>query len=388
MNYSEIQRALKKLNIDGYLIYDFRGSNYIGRDILQFSAFTTRRWVALITPYEPIQFIVPKLEISQFSMEATKHLYSTHQEFKKYLEQFLQSTKKLAIDTSPLSNLPVVDIVPAGFMELIKEIKKDIILIPSTEVTQYITAQWGDKYHSHKQAAKALKSSADTVMKFIKESLQNNKSITDFDASEIMKQEYKKNNLIVDDDICIVSTNERTGDPHYFPSKENMNKIEKNSVLLIDIWARLNQEKSIYADMTLMGWIGPNPVPNEVLKRWEIIKNARDIAIEYVQSNIQRDVRGFEVDKVVREYIASKGFGDAFFHRTGHSIDTHDHGKGANIDDFETHDERFLLPDTGFSIEPGIYKSDFGVRSEIDMYVTPEKKAEVTTYKQEELFIL
>jgi Xaa-Pro dipeptidase len=207
--------------------------------------------------------------------------------------------------------------------------------------------------------------------------------------SKLILQEYKQHNLITAGDTCIVATDERSADPHYFPSQERNFPIAQNSVLLIDIFAKLNQANSVYADCTFMSWIGPAQVPAEVQKVWQVVKGARDLAVEFVQRNCARgNLRGFEIDRAVRKFITAQGYGPYFIHRTGHSLDQSDHGNGTNIDDFETHDTRKILPDTSFTIEPGIYLSRFGIRSEINVFIDSAGQSQVTTFKQDEMQII
>lgn len=195
--------------------------------------------------------------------------------------------------------------------------------------------------------------------------------------------------MIVDEDLCVVATNERTADPHYLPTKNNNHLIEKNSLLLIDIWAKQNKKDAIFADSTFIAWIGPDDIPGEVQNIWKIVTGARDAGVSFIQENCKSGVSGFEVDKVVRSHIEERGFGEKFIHRTGHAIDTSDHGKGANIDNFEICDTRKLILGSLFSIEPGIYlKNNFGIRSEINIYIDENLNPTVTTFKQDSILVI
>ncbi len=392
MNQKELANILNTLAVDAYLIYDFRGSNHVGRGVLGFDVHTTRRWLALITKDGSVHFIIPKIEESLFSnvVAEKKHIFTTYLDFQEILKTVLSGCKTVALDYSPENNIAVLDVIPAGFMELIKKLVPEVKLVPAAEISQNLASIWGTKgLDSHRQAAKLLKTIADEAMEFVSKSLKDGKAVRDLDVEKLIIKRYGENNLLEDHgNICIVSTNERASNPHYFPTEEENYPITQNSVILFDMWAKLDQPGSIYGDITLMGWVGPDPVPQKVQEVWEVVKGGRDIGIQFIKDNISKGVQGFEVDRVVRDFIDSKGYGDYFVHRTGHSIDTNTHGSGTNNDDFESKDTREIIPDTGFSIEPGVYLPEFGVRSEIDMYIHSDKEAEVTTYLQEELFIL
>lgn len=391
MNQQKVIDILRILAIDAYMVYDFRGSNHIGRGVLNFNTHTTRRWLALITKTGQTHFIIPKIEESLFNgAAATKDVFTTYEEFQEIIKTLLSDCKTVALDYSPDNNIAVLDVVPAGFKELIKTLLPEIKIVPAAEISQHLASIWGKKgLETHRVAAKLLKEIADEAMEFVTKSLKDKKMITDFDVESLITQRYLDQNMLEDHgNICIVSTNQRASNPHYYPTETENYPIEADSVILFDMWAKLNQPGSIYGDITLMGWIGPNPVPEKVQEVWEVVKGGRDAGIQFIKENISKGIQGFEVDRQVRDFITSKGYGDYFIHRTGHSIDTNTHGSGANNDDFESKDTREIITDTGFSIEPGVYLSEFGVRSEVDMYIHPDKTAEVTTLIQRDLFIL
>jgi Xaa-Pro dipeptidase len=385
-----VAKTLKELQIDCYVIYDFRGSNHVGRGILNFHTPTTRRWVAIYSSSGNLHLIIPRLELSIFAnVKAEVHPYTTYEELYNSLKEVLKDQSTIALDYSSANGLSILDVVPAGFMELLKKINSKAKFISSGDITQYLSSRWGSYgFLSNKKAAQVIKKSVDETIKYIKTELRSGHKITDLQAEEFVLANLKKGGVIVQDDLCIVSTNQRASNPHYWPTQKRNTEIKPNSVILFDVWGKLKKPGSIYADCTFMGWIGPKSIPKNVLKVWEIVRDARNLGVEFVKENINKDLKGYQVDRVVRDFIEKQGYGEFFIHRTGHSIDTNDHGSGANIDDFESKDERRILPDTGFSIEPGIYLKEFGVRSEIDVYVHPDKKIEVTSFLQEELFFL
>lgn len=386
----EIQKVITKKNIDGYLIYDFRGSNYVGRQVLNFYTHTTRKWVALITK-ENIFWIIPALEQKYFQNQVGEKLvYKTYSDFEEKLNQIIRNTKKLALDISENNEIPVVDIVSSGFIQIVKKINPTVTLASAASLTAQVTSKWGKQgLETHKVATQKLENIRGELVQLIQTKLKNNEEITDYEATKFVLDKYKEENIFTEDNICIVSTNEDTGNPHFWAKKETAKKIKPNSVLLIDMWAQVkDNQKAIYSDSTFMYWVGLDPVPQKYKVIWNTVKEARNLGIQLVKDRAKNGLQGWEVDRAVRDYIIESGYGEYFIHRTGHSIDINEHGSGADLDDFEKHDTRELIPDSGFSIEPGIYLRDFGVRSEVNMYISEEGKAYVTTEKQDAIYII
>ncbi len=390
MDLQKLTQTLQKMNLDAYVIYDFRGSNHIGRGVLKFETLTTRRWLAIITKEGSIHWIVPKLEESFFqALSGEKHVYMTHQQLSDHLITLLSDKKRIALDYSPQNGIAVLDVMPSGFVELLKTILPDTELVPSGDLSQYLASVWNKKqYEMHKKAGEGLKEAADKAWTYVKEKMSKEENITDLEVENLILEYYNEHNMVDVHKAAIVATNEKASNPHYYPTLEEHYTIEPNSTLLFDIWAKLGEENAIYADCTFMAWIGPDPVPAKIQEVWEIVRDARNLGVQYIKDHIKEGVRGCDVDNAVRKYITDKGYGEYFVHRTGHSIDVNDHGSGANIDGFESNDTRELIPNTGFSIEPGIYLPEFGIRSEIDVFITGDKEVEVTTWLQEDLVIL
>lgn len=390
MDIKQLKDSLQRTDLDAYVIYDFRGSNHVGRGVLNYHTLTTRRFVTIITKKGDVHWIVPKLEDSFFAKEpGEKHSYITFQQFSELIKKYLLGTKRIAIDISPENGIAVLDVIPAGFVELLHTLLPETELVPSGDLSQSLASVWDkEQYETHKKAGKGLKEVAHLAWDMIKEKLAKNEKITDLDVENFILDYYKAHNMVDIHEAAVVATNEKASDPHYCPTKDEFYEIKPNSVLLMDIWVKLDGERNIYADCTFMAWIGPEPVPAKVQEVWEIVRDARNIGVQYIKDHIQAGIRGCDVDNAVRKHIADKGYGEYFVHRTGHSIDTNTHGSGANIDGFESNDTRELIPNTGFSIEPGIYLPEFGVRSEIDVFITEDREVEVTTWKQEELVIL
>jgi len=219
---------------------------------------------------------------------------------------------------------------------------------------------------------------------FIKSKIQKSQNITEYDVQQFIMKEFKRRKLFTDDPP-IVGVNANSANPHYTPSKELNKKIRKGDFVLIDLWAKVNKEDAVWADITWVGCVG-NSVPDQYIKIFNIVAKARDTAFDLVDSRFKegKEVRGYEVDAACRKVIEKAGYGKYFIHRTGHSITTDLHGSGAHIDNFETKDERLLLPSTSFSLEPGIYlPGKFGVRSEIDVFITKDGKV-ISTGKEKQ----
>lgn len=386
---SKFSNLLKGENVDAYIAYDFRGNNYIARKVLDFDKHTTRKWVCIVST-EGLTWIIPAIEESHFNeVEGTKLVYKTYQEFEMHVSEQVVSLYLVALDVSENNNIAAADIVPSGFIELIKKRNSNLKVTSASNLTQKITSAWGAAgLETHKKATYTINLIRDEAYELIKKSLRDKKEISDFEVTEFILKRYEEEKVFTEDEVCIVSTNERTGNPHYFATKDRSNIITPNSVLLFDMWVKdIKNPKAIYSDSTFMAWIGPDPVNPRVQEIWDVVREARDIGINLVLEKAT-DLEGWEVDRAVRDFVISKGYGDYFVHRTGHSIDTQEHGSGADLDDLEKKDTRKLIPDSGFSIEPGIYLKEFGVRSEVDMYINEDGEPEVTTFIQNELFLI
>ncbi len=385
-----LQNLLSEQGLEAYLVYDFRGSNYVGRKALGFAPDTTRKWVALITA-DAVRWLIPALEASYFDpYPGEKLVYRTFSEFEAYLKALISNLNTLAIDTSSENAVAVLDIMPAGFMQLLKRINPGLKLVSAGDFTAAISSTWGEKgLVTHQRATAGINQAREALLELLAQKMRDQKPITDYEATNFVLEQYDKAGIYSEDGICIVSTNAQTGNPHYWAKPDSAKLIKPNSVLLMDMWAKQKDNpEAIYSDSTFMGWIGPDPIPQKVQEIWDIVRKARDIGIDLVDKESKNGVEGWQVDRAVRDYIIKAGYGDYFIHRTGHSMDRQEHGSGADLDDYEKHDTRKLLTDSGFSIEPGIYLPEFGVRSEIDMYIDPQGKASVTTYKQDQLFII
>jgi Xaa-Pro aminopeptidase len=282
------------------------------------------------------------------------------------------------MEYSPENAIPYVSKVDAGTIELIKSYK--VKIKSSGDLISMFNAVWSkEQYEENRPVAFALTEIAKEAFRFIKKKSLNDEELNEYIVQQFIMNEFAQRDYFTDFPP-IVGINENSANPHYAPSSEIYKPINKGDFVLIDLWAKMNNENSVWADITWVGYMGEK-VPRKYRKIFNIVAEARDAAYDLIETKFKKgkEVRGFEVDDAARKVINKAGYGKYFIHRTGHSITTDLHGSGAHMDNFETKDERLILPSTSFSIEPGIYfEGDFGVRSEIDVYITPEGKVEAT----------
>ena len=374
---SAIQATLKNYNIDGWLLYNFRQSNVFASKLLELPPHLTqmRRYFYFIPAQGTPQKLVHGIE--QYNLDhlpGNKTVYVSWQSLQEGLKKALGGVISVAMEYSPNNAIPYVSKVDAGTVELIRSFGVEVV--SSADIVQYFEARWTDEQRADQfETSKVLRKTVDVAFGFIGERLRAGQKVTEYDVQQRMLQYFKENSLVIDDaPNCSVNAN--GANPHYEPTKEIFSEIKKGDYILIDLWAKKNKAESVYSDITWVAFAGRN-IPEKYQKVFEIVKGARDTAVDYLKKEFAsgRKVRGCDVDDITRKYIADKGYGEYFIHRTGHNIGVEVHGNGANIDNLETHDQREIIPETCFSIEPGIYLPDeFGVRLEIDVYISKEKK--------------
>jgi len=381
MDLPRIQEALRREKLDGWLFFDHHQRDPLAYRVLGFQPHrhVTRRWYYVIPANGEPRGIVHRIEAGVIdSLPGDKLQYSSWQEQHERLGAILKGMKRVAMQYSPRCAVPYVAMVDAGTVELVRDLGIDVV--SSAELIQEFEATLDEQqFQSHIEAGKLVDKVRAGAFRFISEKLSS--GVDEVSVAEWIRNEFRNAGLVTDSGP-IVGVNAHAGDPHYEPSAESNAPIQPGDLVLLDMWAKLDQPRAIFYDITWMGFCGE--APDKVRNAFEVVRGARDAAIDLVKS--RRDLRGFEVDDAARGYIQSKGFGDRFVHRTGHSIGEEVHGTGANMDNLETHDDRRILPGALFSIEPGIYLPDqgIGVRSEINMFVSAEG-AQVTGAIQREL---
>jgi len=391
MNLAAIQQALREQGLDAWLLYDFRGSNPIARSVIGFDErqIGTRRWFYLLPAEgEPVAIMHAIEPHALKGAPGRSMLYRSWRELADQLRASLTGLRRVAMEYSPGAAIPYVGRVDAGTLELVRSLGPEVV--SSADLVQYFEARWTPEQKAlHDRAAAGCLAAKDAGFALIRERLAADRRVTESEVQGLIARRHADAGLEADHP-CIVAVNEHASDPHFEtgPGPDDR-EIKKGDLVLIDFWAKVaNDPRAVYYDATWMGYCGAE-VPARMREVWETVKGARDAAIGFVKDAVAsaRVVKGADVDDVARGYIETRGFGPYFLHRTGHSIGALVHGNGANIDNLETQDSRTLIPGLCFSIEPGVYLPDFGVRSEVDMFIG-ETAAEVTGDIQRELLRL
>jgi Xaa-Pro dipeptidase len=369
---SEIQQALRDAEIDGWLFYDFRGSDPLAYRILRIdpTVHVTRRWYYWI----PAQGVPVKLlhRIEPHVLDALPgqaDCYVSWEQQRQILARLLAGGLRVAMQYSPLNAVPYVSRVDAGTIELIRSY--DVEVVSSADLIQTFEARWTDRQlESHQFAAAALRRIVDETFSHVHETITQGRSLTEYGVQQFILARIREAGMVTSS-APIAAVNAHSADPHYGPTETGSAEVTRDALLLIDLWAKQAEAGSVYADITWTGYVG-RTVPVKHREIFDVVRQGRDAALAFVQKQTAAGHHpfGWEVDDACRQVIQHSGYGNQFVHRTGHSIGEEVHGNGANIDGLETQDTRRLMPRTCFSIEPGIYlPGEFGIRSELDVYL-------------------
>ncbi len=386
MNLAEIQQALKDERVDGWLFFDHHQRDPLAYRVLGFTAprTPTRRWYYFIPADGEPRALVHRIEAGMLdALPGAKAVYSAWNEQVDGLARLLGGAHRIAMQYSPKCAIPYVSMVDGGTIELVRSLGAEVA--GSENLIQFFEARWTQaQLDSHIEAGRRVDEVRRMAFRRAFEQLHAGKRVDELDIKNFILERFSAAGLFTDHGP-IVAVNENASNPHYEPTAEIKREIRNGDLLLIDLWAKLDRPDTVYYDITWTGFCGTQPT-SAIENVFEIVREARDAAIERVYEAIDagEPVRGFEVDDAARGYIKERGFGDFFVHRTGHSIGTEVHGAGANMDNLETHDERRIIPWTCFSIEPGVYLPEFGVRSEVNVFVG-EDRARVTGEVQQKL---
>jgi len=388
MNLAAIQAALRERNIDAWLFYDHHHRDPIAYRVLGLpeGLMVTRRWFYLIPAQgEPIK-LVHKIESGHLDTLPGKKLqYAGWQELFDQVKAMLSSHRDIAMQYSPNNLVFTVSMVDGGTLELIRGLGKNVV--SSADLVAQFEATWTEEQiKTHFAARDAIDAITAAAFQEIGRRVRNG-GTKEHAIQQWFMEAFGRENLVTDDPP-VVAVNANSGNPHYGPSAESSLPIREGDFVLLDVWAKTNTPGAVYYDITWVGFVGRAP-SDRMRDIFTIVRDARDAGVKTVQEAISagRAIAGWEVDRAVRGHIKKAGYGDYFIHRTGHSIGTEVHANGANMDDLEIHDERRILPNSCFSIEPGIYLPEFGVRSEVNVLVRP-KAAEVTGKIQREIVII
>ena len=366
-----IQRAIADAGFDGWLFYDFRGSDPIARKILQLSqdVVSTRRWFYYIPSVgEPIR-IVHAIEPTKLdALPGEAEIYVSWSSLQETIDRVLHGARRIAMQYSPRNEVPYISRVDAGTVELIRSC--DVQVVSSADLVQQFDATLTDtQLESHRRAAKILRSLVDELFDSIRSATIDGEHQTERSLLDWLLRRLHDHDLVFDHEP-IVAVNVHTADPHFTVSESASSAIAEGDLVLVDVWAKERALGSIYADITWTAFVG-REVPAEIDGVFQVVRDARRTVVDEIGEAVRhgRPIRGHELDRVARDFIERAGYGEFFIHRTGHSIHEEGHGNGANLDDLETHDTRRILPRTLFSVEPGIYLPQrFGIRSEVDVY--------------------
>ena len=391
LNISDVQDALKADRLDGWLLYDFRGLNAIAADVTGVSRqeghLATRRWYYLIPATGEPRALVHALEKKTLAhLPGTSIRYAGRDQLEAGLRATLSGMRRVAMEYSPDCAIPYVSRVDGGTIELVRRF--GIEVVSSGDLVQRFSAVWDDDtIASHRTASDKLYRVKERAFETIARRLHDGAATTEYDIQQLMMRWFDDEGLMIDA-APNVSAAENTGNPHYQATASQHRAIRPGDLVLLDLWGKLAAPGSVFADITWMGFAGPR-VPDHFAAPFAAIRDARDAAVSLVRDSIHtgRDVRGWEVDRAASAVLHAAGYGHGIIHRTGHSLGESVHGNGVNMDDYETHDDRRLLPGSGFTIEPGVYFEEFGVRTEINM-VVGAREASVTGPVQTEILTL
>ncbi|MHB1193276.1 MAG: M24 family metallopeptidase [Longimicrobiales bacterium] len=379
----QVQEALRQQDLDGWLLYEFRGANPIAKSMLGVGKTTRRAFFLIPAEGEP-QALLHAIEGSSWRhWPWARSTYSGWRQMEEALGEMLRGRGRLAMEVSPGAAVPTLDYVPAGLAEVL--LRSGIEAASSGNLVSRFYSVWTDaQLADHLEASEILPRVAMEAFRKAASAIGDGKPTTEGALSDWIRSEFTRHGL-TDNMECIVAVGRTASDPHYAPEGAG-ETILRGDLLLIDLWA--GKPGSVPADQTWMGMMG-SEVDARTQEIWEAVRDARDAALAFLKERFDagEEVRGYEVDDVSRGVIVERGYGAHFVHRTGHSIDTVLHGSGPNLDNLETRDDRLLIPGVGFSVEPGIYlPGDIGVRSEVNVYWSAEGPVVTPAEIQREIF--
>lgn len=372
---------MSAVNVRGWLVSDYAGSNPVLAHLLGKRLFLTRRAFLLITDEVP-RLLISRVDAAPDLITGSHCLvetYTSWEELQAWLRAHVAPLGVVAMEYSPRGDLPAMSWVDGGTLELVRNLGVDVRT--SADLFQLAAGKWSEgNLVSHRAAMTHATEVKDLAFELVAEQLRAGNRCTELDVQAFILAEFEQRGLTTSEKP-IVAVNAHSGDPHYEPSPDRNAELRLGDWLLIDLWCREQRDDAVFADITWVGYLG-RKAPSEHKRVFDLVAGARDAVVDVLRDRFSRDqeIRGYELDNVARRHITSAGLGEQFVHRTGHSLGANGllHGLTANLDDLETHDTRLILASTGFTIEPGVYLSTFGVRSEINVYMT-ESGPEITS---------
>ena len=383
-----MQGDLRAVKLDGWLFYDFRGRDPIAQRILDLpSAMRTRRWFYLVPAKGAPTKLVHKIETQSLAgLPGQTLYYSGQDELQKNLKKMLGRAKRVAMQYSAKNAIPYVSMVDAGTVELVKSC--GVKVETSADLVQKYEACWtATQLDMHLTAGKTIDRVVQEAFALAANRIREKNPITERELQQWILGEFEKAGVITEEGPD-VAVNAHASDPHYEPSADRPTEIREGDLLLLDVWGKMKTAGSVYYDIAWVGYLGAK-VPEKYAKVFAVLVAARDKAVELIRSSVAagKPLQGWQVDQAARGVVEKAGYGKYFIHRTGHSLGTAVHGNGVNMDGLETHDSRHLIAGTCNSVEPGIYLPEFGMRSEVNVYVG-EREARVTGAVQREILAL
>lgn len=387
LDVAAVQGRLRKAGLDGWLLYDFHGSNPIAARLAGLASgqhMTTRRWYYLIPAQGPPRALVHAIERHNLdALPGDRVVYAGRDQLEAGLTQLLSGMRRVAMEYSPLCAIPYLSRLDAGTAEMIRA--RGVEILSSGDLVQEFEAAWTpEQLVSHQAASAALYRIKDRAFEVAGAAVGRRQPLNEYELQQRMMKWFDEEGLITDS-APVVAVGRNAGDPHYLPTAGRSRAIVADEVLLLDLWGKKRAPGAVFADISWVAVAGTR-VPDEVSRAFRAVAGARDAAVQLVADAARdgRDLHGWEVDRAARTVLDREGYGDRIVHRTGHSLGESVHGNGVHMDDYETHDDRRLLPGTGFTVEPGLYFETFGVRSEINVF-RGEHEAVVTGPRQSEV---
>jgi Xaa-Pro aminopeptidase len=381
----KIQNALKDFGFDGWLFFDFHGANVLARRILDFepSSLVTRRFYYMVPAQGEPRKLVHRIESTTLDhLPGDKTIYLKWEELEAGIADLVKGMKKVAMEYSPRNAIPYVSKVDGGTIDLVRSAGVEVV--SSGDLIQFFEATLDEEqWQSHVEVEKLTTRAFELCWAKIAEGARAGKPYTETQIQRVILDHFNAHDL-VPDHAPIVAVGPHSGDPHFEPTAEGDSLVAEGELVMIDLWARTSKFRSVFSDITKMGFVG-NQVPEKYEKVFAVVVEARDAAIALARDRFAAggELRGWEVDDAARAVIDAAGYGQYFVHRTGHSIGEDLHGNGTHMDNLETHDDRLVLPNTLFSVEPGIYMDEFGVRSEVNVFIDGSGEVHVTGGLQE-----
>jgi Xaa-Pro dipeptidase len=388
LKIDEVQKDLRAAKLDGWLFYDFRGRDPIALRVLQLPpGMRTRRWFYFIPAKGTPKKLVHKIETQALAtLPGDNSYYSAHAELIANLKKILGRAKTIAMQYSAKNAIPYVSMVDAGTLEQVRS--TGVKVVTSADLVQKYEACWTkSQLESHLSAGRSIDAIIQGAFAQAAKSVREKSPITEYDLQQWILHKFEEAGIETEEGPD-VAVNKNASDPHYGPTRDKSAAINEGDLLLLDVWGKKKAPDSVYYDVTWMGYLGAK-VPDKYAKIFKVVREARDRGVNMILEHVKagKPLQGWQVDNATRAVVEKAGYGKYFFHRTGHNIGQAVHGNGVNIDGLETRDERHLIPETCNSIEPGIYLPEFGIRSEVDVYID-EREARVTGAVQTEILPL